>query len=352
MSNSSQPPSTTRSPTDYQQDAEAKPTSTRLLIVGAGGVGLIYAGLLNKLPNVDVSIYARSNYDSIKERGVRVNRPDNDAETFEYRPAELLTGDEPYKGAPFDFVIVSTKSLGTTAVSGLEKFIDPSKTLLLLFQNGIGVEQPYLEAYPGIAIGSAVVRVAASMNGPTEAVHMKGGMAIVLGLVHTEPGKGQFFQDQLALLKDISAEAGVDSSISTNITKSRWEKMLWNGTFNTLCSVVNLSTGELFSAGMEPLARKVMLEIWTVGRTIVGDEWPSEAHVDSLIDYTKKNVPDGFLPSTLQDVRKGNDIEIEAIVGNTIRAAKEHNVSVPTLENIYALLEGVNFKIKLQRSQC
>lgn len=327
----------------------ATESNTRVLVVGAGSVGLIYAGLLSRAPNVQVSLFARSNYQALKDNGADIKSPDMEHENFHFTPADVLNNADSYNGEPFDYVVVSTKSLGTAALPGLGKFIDPKRTLLLLLQNGINIEKPYREAYPDVALVSAVVRVAASLNGPTEATFAKFKFALVVGLVHSEPGTEEYFQKRLVALEGISKEARADFSITQNIIKDRWEKMLWNGTFNTLLSVMNLTTGEFFEAGLEPLAHKVMREIWTVGRTIVGDDWVPESRVDSLIDYTRTHVPFGFLPSTLQDVRKGNEIEIEAIVGNSITVAKEHNVEVPMLEMLYSLLQGVNYKIKLHK---
>jgi 2-dehydropantoate 2-reductase len=42
----------------------------------------------------------------------------------------------------------------------------------------------------------------------------------------------------------------------------------------------------------------------------------------------------------LQDVKHGRLFEVEAIVGNTVRLAREHAVSMPRLETVYALAKG------------
>lgn len=324
-------------------------SATRVLIVGGGGIGLIYAGCLSRVPGVEVSIYARSNYKALKEQGAFIKVPDNEALSFSFQPKELFdaTSTKVYKGETFDYVVVAAKSLGTKALTGLHQFIDPSKTILALFQNGIDIEKPYLAEYPGVAVASAVIRVAAALNGDVEATFHGARMNFKIGLVQAA-GKAEFFNKKLIALKELSEKANpsIPVEIVTNIALARWEKMLWNGTFNTIASITDLPTGGLYNAGMEPLARQVMTEIWNVGATIVGEEWVSFAHVDELISYTKTRMPAGFLPSTLQDVRRGVEIEIEGIVGNTIRAAKEHNVPVPTLEVIYMLLKGVNYRLK------
>lgn len=323
---------------------------TRVLIVGGGAVGLIFGGCLSKLPNVEVSLYARSNYELIKANGAFIKRPDVEELSFVFNPAETLqaSSTEPYEGEPFDYVVIASKSLGTEALTGLDKFCDPNRTMMILFQNGVDIAQPYLKLYPGITLSSAVVRVAAALTDVAEATFFAGKMTVEVGLEYADSANLPFFKKSLVHFNEISNEANVESVITENITKSRWEKMLWNGTFNTLCAITDLATDGLFKSGMEPMVRQLMQEIWNVGETIVGDDWVSPSKVDSYVEYTKDKIPAGFLPSTLQDVRRGTQIEIEAIVGNTIRAAEAHNVPVPTIRVVYALLNGVNYRLKLK----
>lgn len=326
----------------------------RILVVGAGGVGLIFAGHLSQLDQVHVSIAARSNFAAIESDEISVKRPHNEALSYTYRPEEVFDSlsDLPYGGEPFDFIVISSKSMGTKALPGLDRFIDRNRTMIFLLQNGINIENPYLRDYPGIALSSAVVKVAAELTKPREVTFFNDGMNLDVGLVYSDPSSADYFKNRLASFVDITKKAGITTVVSDNIIKARWRKLMWNATFNTLTSITDLPTGGLFAAGMEPLAEKIMLEVWKVGGTVVGEkDWIPVSNVYDLIEYTKTKIPAGFLPSTLQDVRRGNEIEIEAIVGNAIRAAKEHNVPVPSLEFIYGLLKGINHRIKEKNSQ-
>ena len=46
------------------------------------------------------------------------------------------------------------------------------------------------------------------------------------------------------------------------------------------------------------------------------------------------------------DVRKGQLMELEIILGNPMRIAKENNVATPILSTIYPLLKLVQFRLK------
>jgi 2-dehydropantoate 2-reductase len=136
--------------------------------------------------------------------------------------------------------------------------------------------------------------------------------------------------------------------ITSNIEKSRWQKLLWNGTFNTLCAATDLDFHSLFECGCEDLIRKVMYEIWQVGLAALGSDesWVPKAQCDRLVAFTKGLPRNGFLPSTLQDVRRGVEIEYEALCGNAVRVAHRHGVAVPNLEMLYSMLKATNFRIK------
>lgn len=45
------------------------------------------------------------------------------------------------------------------------------------------------------------------------------------------------------------------------------------------------------------------------------------------------------------DINAGRQLEIDIIFGVVVKKAKEHNVEVPTLEVVYALLMGINSRL-------
>ncbi|KAF5094108.1 hypothetical protein D0Z00_003706 [Geotrichum galactomycetum] len=331
--------------------------SKSVLVVGAGGVGLVFAGLLARSAAATVSVHARSNYQAIvaNNNQISVKRRDIPTESFVYTPHRVFSAaddklDTKYDGEPFDYVVVAAKSLGTAALSGLDRYIDKNKTVMFLFQNGIEIEKPYLKAYPGVPLASAVVKVSVSLTAPIEVTFFTGFLTIEYGVV-ADGGAPDAVAQRVREFGEICDHAGIQHMSSPDIIKARWEKLLWNGTFNTLCAVLDMPASGIYESGAEGLARQVMTEIWEVADKILGPgKWLPREHIDTVFQFTKERVPPSFLPSTLQDVRRGTPIEIEAIVGNLIRAADEVNVPVPTVKVIYALLQGVNYRIS-QKNQ-
>ncbi|GME95181.1 unnamed protein product [[Candida] boidinii] len=55
---------------------------------------------------------------------------------------------------------------------------------------------------------------------------------------------------------------------------------------------------------------------------------------------------DWFEPSMRVDVKKGNPIELEVILGNLLTVARELKVETPVLDVVYNLLKAVQFRLK------
>uniref|UniRef100_A0A060TD36 2-dehydropantoate 2-reductase n=1 Tax=Blastobotrys adeninivorans TaxID=409370 RepID=A0A060TD36_BLAAD len=317
---------------------------TSVLIVGAGGVGLVYAKYLLD-HGVRVAVVARSNYEAIKSKGVTIEYPN-----FEDKPdvkfnVDVYKSGEPYSGEKFDYIVVASKIQENQAVRGLEQYAKDD-ALIVLAQNGIDIETPYIEAYPSLELASAVVKTQVALNGPTLVTYYSDYLSIVAGLVH---GKNEA---KLRALCELSENAGLSQfEFTDNILSERWSKLLWNTPMNGLAAATNLELQALFELGFEPVMRQVALEVWTVGKAIVGDDFVPEAFIDQLINFTKNRSMEGFLPSTLQDVRKGRPIEHEVLCGNIVKAAKRVNVPVPQLEMLDRMLVAINYRLQRQGSR-
>jgi 2-dehydropantoate 2-reductase len=326
-----------------------------VLIVGAGAIGIIYGNYLKKGlgDEVRVGLVARSNYQALKDYGGgTIVRGLGDGRTVEkFVPDELLSAaEESYEGEKYDYLFLTNKITGDQVVKGLSKYAHKD-SLMVLTQNGVDIEEPYKEAYPGVALASAVAYIATSLTAPTEATHFSPFFKFNAGIVFMDSSTDRYKQayQRLELLAKKSVESGLTSfELSTNIIQDRWRKMLWNGTMNTLAAITDLTLPELMDdLGYEEIMREVCMEIWRVGLAAVGeDSWLAEDVVDEIITFTKQAQFEGFVPSTLQDVRKGKPIEYEAICGNVVKAAKKRNVAVPQLRLLYKLLQAVNYKIE------
>lgn len=84
-----------------------------------------------------------------------------------------------------------------------------------------------------------------------------------------------------------------------------------------------------------------MNEILTTAPKIVGESFPkSFATADQIINSTRKN-ESMSLPSMAIDWQEGKPMEVEVILGNPVRIAKERGFEMPRMESLYALIKGL-----------
>lgn len=330
------------------------------LIVGAGAIGLNLGFKLKTLKSaIRVGLVARSNYQALLNQGyAQIKYPAARIRAEDvFRPDILYSFDRSNEQQQtfekFDYIIITTKSLATEAISGLERYCNKD-SLLVLAQNGINIEEPYLKKYPQLNIASSVVRCLLYQETLTSSSDYGNFLSMTLGLTRPEQeqdGGGVVFE-KLKELAEILKQAGVtNAQISNDLTADRWEKMMFNGTFNSVCAILDLDMKGVLDAGLEDMIISLGHEIYEVGVRVIGkDRMCDRDAVVKIIENTQlKNSQ--IIPSTLQDVRKGKPIEYEALSGSIIRIADDLGIEVPNLKMVYMMLKGLNYRLETKSRQ-
>ena len=91
-----------------------------------------------------------------------------------------------------------------------------------------------------------------------------------------------------------------------------------------------------------------------VGRVATAEGYPNvitdEAIAKDLERPRARLAVGGKEPSMLTDVRFNRPIEVEAIVGNTLRLGERHGIDTPYLELLYTLATGRNYELSKPES--
>lgn len=133
-----------------------------ILVVGTGAIGGFYASRLSTVPGTRVSAICRSNYDAIKKNGLRVTSPIFGDTNF--RPAYTFASPnearetKKQENLSWNYLIITTKVLGDPSAL-IEGLVDGDSGIVV-FQNGLGVEEPYRQRFKQSHIISAVTRYA------------------------------------------------------------------------------------------------------------------------------------------------------------------------------------------------
>lgn len=206
---------------------------------------------------------------------------------------------------PYHFVIVTTKNIpngSNDMASQAASSITPGVTAIVLIQNGLNVEQPYLELFPENVVLSGISMIGSEETSPGFIKHTFSDELTVGPFYNPNINR---WKGTLAAQRFVSlyAAAGKGSCLyDENVGWNRWKKLVYNSSMNPICALTGLDAGQIRFAGdaVSKLVRDAMREIESAA-TASGFKLPSD-----IVEFmaTVDRVEDHFAPSMLQDVRK------------------------------------------------
>ncbi len=301
-----------------------------ILLIGSGAVGSFYCGKLAQA-GASVSFVCRSDYQEVKEKGITIKSVLGD---YYFKPVEVIDHISKYSRKA-DYIVVATKVLPEIDVPSLIREGVHSKTTIVLLQNGINIEKSIQEAFPENELISGLAFICASRESYGCINHEDYGR-LVIG--HYPEG----ISEKAEIFAQLLNSTGVSCEIDEEIVTARWKKLVWNAPFNPMSVLAGgADTREMIES--EPalkLAKAVMGEVLTLAAK-TGHHIP-DSFITKMIEDTSAMTP--YKTSMLLDYENGRAMEVEAILGNTVRLAEAEMVPVPHIESLYGLLKLANDK--------
>ncbi len=314
----------------------------KYVILGAGALGSIIGGHLIRAGE-DVTMLARGARAAyLRKNGIRIGglvdftapcRVETDPETVE----------------EVDVLIVTVKTYQTMdAIAGLKNLRVGS---VFSVANGVLKNQQLGEVFGADAVLGAIAMLSGELLGDGAVRFTVNQMLEIGGL----PNGPSAESDAIAATLD---NAGIKASVSEAIQTSEWSKYVgWSGMM-ALSVLTRLETYKfLCEPGAARVAAKVMRETAALADALgipLSDKPPipsariAAGSEDEAMEYLRKvgrsfeeNAPQHRV-STLQDVERGQHLEIHETLGHTIEEAKRLGVPVPTVETCYGLIGTVD----------
>lgn len=332
-------------------------TPPKILIFGAGSIGGAYAVILSRAVSAaDITLICRSNFDAVAANGITLHSTlpawGRDLHAKPNVAKSVADAVQTNLGAPFDYIIVTSKALPTTPSTPelIQPAVTPGTTIVLI-QNGINIEAPFAALFPENPILSAVAYLPTTQVQPGVIEHSE----VERLHIGTYPAQSPAaHKDTARAFADLLTRAGASSKVHDDVQAERWSKLLVNAAWNSICALTRCRDRQLLEIGTQSgeyvgFVSSVMLEIAATAQAY-GYEGVNETLVDSqLTRATSRQLP-GIQPSMMADALGGRNMEVEAIVGNTVRLAREKGVSTPMLQTIYFLVAGLDRSFSLAKS--
>jgi len=302
----------------------------KIAIVGIGGVGGYYGGLLAKRysadEDVEIVFIARGDHlKQIKKNGLNLI---TEKGTFTVRP-DLVT-DNPADCGIFDCVIFCVKAYGLEESAKLLLPSIDENTVVISLLNGVDNTDRLRTVLNKGKIFNGCVYIGAHIVRP--------------GVVQQAGSLNKLFfgnesDDKIEAnhIEHILKEANIDAQYRTDIKHIVWEKYVLISAFATATTFLDKTMRDVIDSekGKE-LLDNLLTEVFRV----------SEAKRIELPKNIKEEIiakvstfPPEIKTSMQMDFEKGNQTELETFTGYIVREARKHGLSSPTYKRIYAALQ-------------
>jgi 2-dehydropantoate 2-reductase len=268
----------------------------------------------------------RAHYEALKQNGLSIESPHGNLK---------LTGINLHRDASsigiVDYVLFAVKLWDTESSGAASKPLMGPNTTLICLQNGI----------------DSVARLAPILG----AEHVVGGSAYIATVVgapgvvrHTSEFARLIFGEangveskRLTSFRDACVAAGIDAKLSTRIECEQWGKFVFLVGLSGATTLMRQPVGKILAdVDCRKFLLTLMEEVVAVGRAKGVDIDPKFA-ADRL--RFADTVPAGMKASMLEDLERGNMLELEWLAGAIVRLGKEHGVTTPANEAVNAGLK-------------
>jgi 2-dehydropantoate 2-reductase len=290
-------------------------------VIGVGGVGGYFGG---KLANAgkDVCFLLHSDYDFVCEHGLRV---DSCRGNFLLNPVKAYNN--PADLPVCDVVLVALKTVNNALLPKLLSHVAGPETLVVLIQNGIGMEDDLQAAMPNLQIAAATAFICSAKAGPGHISHMDYGTLTIADYSCRDKGILE------ALVRDLT-DSGVET-FRAEYKLARWRKAVWNMPFNGMTVAMDASTDALLrNPSTRALIYEQMLEV--IGASNACGVRLDSTFADKMMANTDKMTP--YKPSMKLDYDNGRPMEIEYLYTRPLAIAAAAGYPMPRLQMLEAQL--------------
>jgi 2-dehydropantoate 2-reductase len=298
----------------------------RVAVMGAGGTGGFYGGLLARAGD-DVTFIARgAHLEAIRARGLTVKS----RLAGEFSIPAKATAD-PKEIGTTDLVLFCVKTYDTEPAAALIRPVIGPDTVIVSVQNGIDNDERIARVVGQGTTISAAAQVNAHVEAPGVIGQTAGLGRLIFGANAGNLGKrnDQLYQH----FKD----AGIAAELQPDIKTVLWSKFMFICGFSGVTALTRLTIGPILDCPeTKALFRGTMAEVDAVARS-QGVALPAGGPDHGL------KMSSGLEPwakgSMAHDLASGRRLELESLNGTVVRLGQAKSVLTPFNFAIYAALK-------------
>ena len=292
-------------------------------VIGTGAIGGYYGARLAQ-SGQEVHFLLHRDYEYVCANGLQIDSC-NGSFHLDHPHVYQSTADMP----PCDVVLVCLKSINNHLLRQLLPPLLQPSTLVVLIQNGIGVEADVQTMFPDVQLAAGLAFICSAKTEPGRVSHQCYGQINLGNYSCRDEAVVQRVVDDFNV-------AGVKAGL-VEYHEARWKKAVWNMPFNGMTVALHTQTDHLLQhPATRQLIREQMMEVIGAAQHL-GVKHLDESFADLMLKMTDEMTP--YSPSMRLDYDFHRPMEITYIYARPIEIAKKAGFPMPKLEMLMQELE-------------
>jgi len=299
----------------------------RVGVIGAGALGLYYGALLQQGGH-DVHFLMRRDFQAVSSKGLEVTSPRGNfhlAHVRAYRNSRQI--------GPVDLALIGLKTYANDLLVELTRPLVAPGTTILTLQNGLGNEEVLATAFDRQQVFGGVAFLCCNRGEPGTVHHLDQGSIRI----------AEFFGGLSPRVEQLAAtfsQAGIPCEACADLTRIRWEKLVWNIPFNGLCALTGLPTDQLLDC---PETRQLIVALMqevidAANLQELSQPIEGPGFIERMLQVTAGM--GAYRPSMMIDRQQAAPLELDAIYRIPLERAAAAGAPMTRVAMLHALLEA------------
>jgi 2-dehydropantoate 2-reductase len=290
---------------------------TRVAVVGVGGVGGFVGGLVARADGVEMTYCVRRPFGRLV-----VTIGDDEL------VCQGTVATDPADVGQVDVVLVAAKATDTRSLVPWLRRLVGATTLVAVLQNGVEHAARFADVVPRERIVPVVVRYGAELLAP--------------GRVRMTLDDDLVLPDHAvaARVADLFRRGGLTVTVTPEFATVLWRKLVYNAFSNPLTSLLGLRVHELATHPTSVTLAPMLVAECRAVAAAEGIELSPD--LDTAMLHDLRQVPVAVTSSMSQDLRRGRELELDALNGAVVRIAERHRIAVPLNAAIVTVLTALS----------
>jgi 2-dehydropantoate 2-reductase len=294
---------------------------TRIGILGLGGVGGFFGGLLAKAyeesEQIEIIFIARGETQkAIAESGLKIIADENETIVF-----PSIVSNDPEVIGKLDYLICATKTYDIEdSLQSIKKCVNKN-TIILPLYNGVDAPERISNLFPDNEVLQGCVYIVSMIEAP--------GVIKKMG-----PYQKLFFGSRTASIYKLNAlqailkKANIDSQLIDAIEETVWEKFIFISALASATSYLDQNIGEILENESNRKFYLTLLNEITMIAAIKGLELPKDIIMKTIVKLEK--MPHEATSSMHRDVLAGRKFELESLTEFVVNEGVKYEMETPS----------------------